>query len=227
MAALQPPRNTVTDGDLVFIAGVIGNTQTHTHTHKTRKYKAIDSFWTRAHTHTHKTQFVFVLGERRDTHARTGLTGCGEGARCPRSHSMRPVLRIKGLCHGKTNKARRTAGEACLCFPRSNQSWCLWPSAAAGTGVVHLGYLSRPVSASNLHAKTYTKHICLLLGSINGCHVVYPINRPVYLLEHNKLATNTDKDLKNYKYCDVMISLNALAGILQGSPLLRLPPPFF
>lgn len=30
MAALQPPRNSVTDGDLVFIAGVIGNTQTHT-----------------------------------------------------------------------------------------------------------------------------------------------------------------------------------------------------
>lgn len=30
MAALQPPRNSVTDGDLVFIAGVIGNTQRHT-----------------------------------------------------------------------------------------------------------------------------------------------------------------------------------------------------
>ncbi len=43
MAALQPPRNSVTDGDLVFIAGVIGNTQTHTHTH-TRN------------THTHTTQ---------------------------------------------------------------------------------------------------------------------------------------------------------------------------
>lgn len=44
MAALQPPRNSVTDGDLVFIAGVIGNTQTHTHTHASN---------TRAHTHTH------------------------------------------------------------------------------------------------------------------------------------------------------------------------------
>lgn len=42
MAALQPPRNSVTDGDLVFIAGVIGNTQTRTHS--TRKYKEIDTF---------------------------------------------------------------------------------------------------------------------------------------------------------------------------------------
>ncbi len=43
MAVLQPPRNSVTDGDLVFIAGVIGNTQTHTHTHT-------------HNTHTHRTQ---------------------------------------------------------------------------------------------------------------------------------------------------------------------------
>lgn len=52
MAALQPPRNSVTDGDLVFIAGVIGNTQTHTHTRNTHMhthtytstYKEIDTF---------------------------------------------------------------------------------------------------------------------------------------------------------------------------------------
>lgn len=44
MAALQPPRNSVTDGDLVFIAGVIGNTQTHTYSHNMRKYKEMDAF---------------------------------------------------------------------------------------------------------------------------------------------------------------------------------------
>ena len=43
------------------------------------------------------------------------------------------------------------------------------------------------------------------------------INTPAYLLEHNKLATNTDKDLKNYKYCDVMISLN-LQQVFNKSP---------
>lgn len=37
---------------------------------------------------------------------------------------------------------------------------------------VHLSYLSEAVSASNLHAKIYTRHICLLLAAINGCHVV-------------------------------------------------------
>lgn len=43
------------------------------------------------------------------------------------------------------------------------------------------------------------------------------INRPVYLLEHNKLATNTDKELKNYKYCDVMKPLNVLQVFYEGS----------
>lgn len=43
------------------------------------------------------------------------------------------------------------------------------------------------------------------------------INRPVYLLEHNKLATNTDKESKNYKYCDAMKALKRAAGILRGS----------
>lgn len=38
MAALQPPRNSVTDGDLVFIAGVNGDTQmTHTHKEESKK----------------------------------------------------------------------------------------------------------------------------------------------------------------------------------------------
>lgn len=54
MAALQPPRNSVTDGDLVFIAGVIGSacahshaharTHTPTHTHKEMQKKKISTF---------------------------------------------------------------------------------------------------------------------------------------------------------------------------------------
>lgn len=44
------------------------------------------------------------------------------------------------------------------------------------------------------------------------CHKWLPcgrlINRLVYLLEHNKLATNTDKESKSYKYCNVVKSLN-------------------
>lgn len=89
MAALQPPRNSVTDGDLVFIAGVIGSACTHarpcayTYTHTKGNTKAKDlnvSVWM----YTHKSQFVFILKSRRcsygGAHNAAGLTGCGGGA---------------------------------------------------------------------------------------------------------------------------------------------------
>lgn len=47
------------------------------------------------------------------------------------------------------------------------------------------------------------------------------INKLVYLLEHNKLATNTDKESKNYKYCYVMKSLNVPQVVYEG------PSPFW
>lgn len=44
----------------------------------------------------------------------------------------------------------------------------------------------------NAHLPLVRSHKCLPCGLL--------INRPVYLLEHNKLATNTDMESKNYKY---------------------------
>lgn len=61
--------------------------------------------------------------------------------------------------------------DALLCGAAESR-WLRAADTEVGAGAVHLSYLSGPVSASNLHVKIYTRHICLSLAVINGCHVV-------------------------------------------------------
>lgn len=113
MAALQPPRNSVTDGDLVFIAGVIGSactharpcTYTHAYTHTKGNTKAKDlnvSVWM----YTHKSQFVFIVRSwrcsYRGAHNAAGLTGTEGGAPPP---PLSTTTRFICLIHSQSDAA--------------------------------------------------------------------------------------------------------------------------
>lgn len=114
MAALQPPRNSVTDGDLVFIAGVIGNTQkhscarAHTHTYTHTHHEEIQRNTLKCTHVSHSC--VYTQGQTSHTHGHIciGLTGSRKGA-CSLSaccaFSDAACVSIKQLCHGMTNKA--------------------------------------------------------------------------------------------------------------------------
>ena len=131
------------------------------------------------------------------------------------SQSDAPCLWIKDFCHGKTNKA---------------QGW----------SERHVCVLHGLIRADVYSQSCSQDRGCSSQLSVSGCQRVKPaceniykthlplvrhhkwlpcgllINRPVYLLEHNKLATNIDKELKNYKYCYVMKSLNVLQVFYEG-----------
>lgn len=219
MAPLQPPRNSVTDGDLVFIAGVIGNTQTHiprAHTHNTRMYKEIDTHIRHSLclysgidiTHTHRHACTGLTGSRKSVHF---LSACLSW-----SQSDSASVWIKKLCHGKANKAQGWPERHVCVFHGLIRADVYSRSCRQDRGCTSQLSVSACQRVKPACENIYKTHLPLVRR-----HKWLPcgllINRPVYLLELNKLATNTDKELKNYKYCDVMKSLNVLQVFYEGA----------
>lgn len=129
--------------------------------------------------------------------------------------------RIKDLCHGKTNKARGWLESHVCVFHGLIRADVYSQCCSRDRGCTSQLSVSGCQRVKPACENIYKTHLPLVrLHKWLPCGLL--INRPVYLLEHNKLATNTDKDLKNYKYCDVMISLNVLQ-VFYGGPT---PLPF-
>lgn len=159
--------------------------------------------------YTHEGRFMFMV---RGRHTCTGLTGSRKGARslsacltCRQSDTA--SVRIKDLCHGKTNKAQGWPERHVYVFHGliRDDVYSRYCSRDRGcTSQLSVSACQRVKPACEniykIHLPLVRRHKWLPCGLL--------INRPVYLLEHNKLATNTDKELKNYKYCNVMKSLN-------------------
>lgn len=168
MAALQPPRNSVTDGDPVFIAGVIGNTHTHTHTH-TSKYKEIDTFKC-----THIRQSLCLHSVMDMTLTRAQASQAGGKVHTPSVHVC--LAGQKGLSRCMNQRALSwedahcsgMAAEACLCLPHSTHihthtQQCLRPPLQFGTEAVHLSYLSRACQRVKLACENiYKTHLPLV-----------------------------------------------------------------
>lgn len=172
--------------------------------------------------YTHKAQFVFTLRVRHHSHTHMRRPH-RQQKRCtlPRlqclTHSQSDAARvwIKDLCHGKTNKTQGWLERHVCVFHGLIRADVYSQYCSRDRGCTSRLSVSACQRVKPACENIYKTHLPLVrLHKWLPCGLL--INRPVYLLEHNKLATNTDKDLKNYKYCDVMISLNVLQVFYEG-----------
>lgn len=173
--------------------------------------------------YTHKEQFVFTFRGRHHTHIDAQALLAAEKMHTPSAHvlltcsqSDAAVVWVKDLCHGKTNKAQGWLERHVCVFHGLIRADVYSQYCSRDRGWTSRLSVSACQRVKPACENIYKTHLPLVrLHKWLPCGLL--INRPVYLLEHNKLATNTDMDLKNYKYCDVMIPLNVLQVFNEGS----------
>lgn len=136
-----------------------------------------------------------------------------------RSRNDAPRVWFKDLCHGKTNKAQGWPKSHVCVLPGLIRANVYSHSCSRDRGCTSRLSVSACQSVKPACENIYKTHLPLVSrNKWLPCGVL--INKLVYLLEHNKLATNTDKESKNYKYCYVMKSLNVPQVVYEGpSPL--------
>lgn len=203
----QPPKDSVTDGALVFIAGVIGNTHTHSHIHTDcgawmhfsqdvwgRARPSPSKLWFMLH-HSLIAQMCMRLHDPPSPRAKMlwSCLGCVRSSRLPKK--IFPVSADQMVWNERINTTISHCGGDEVEITVAVCSWYGSQGQGRTSQLSVRGCQRVKPACENIHTAhlpLVSRHKWLPCGLL--------INRPVYLLEHNKLATNTDMESKHYKY---------------------------